>query len=219
MSLILYSYYRSSASYRVRIALNLKALDYQTRAVHLLKNGGEQYDKDYLSLNPQGLVPTLVDGHLVLTQSSAIIEYLEEQYPDSPLLPEGSANRAYIRSIVQLIACDIHPLNNLRVFSYLKNTMDYDDSEQLWYKHWIKQGFTALENRLVHHQCNGHFCFGKQAGIADTFLIPQVYNALRFNCDLSHYPLVNNIYKHCMHQSEFIAAAPENQLDAEPTKG
>ncbi len=214
MSLILYSYYRSSASYRVRIALNLKALDYDTSPVHLLKNGGEQFAIGYRSLNPQCLVPTLVDGHLLLTQSSSIIEYLDEQYPNPPLLPQNNADRAYVRSIVQLIACDIHPLNNLRVFDYLKNTIDYEDNKHLWYRYWIEQGFYALEKHLINHQCNGHFCFGKQAGIADTFLIPQVYNALRFGCDLSPYPIINSIYKHCLHQSEFIAAAPENQLDA-----
>ncbi|MEO1881334.1 MAG: maleylacetoacetate isomerase [Methylococcales bacterium] len=217
MSIILYSYYRSSASYRVRIALNLKALDYQVHPVNLLKQGGQQHDTDYLSLNPQALVPTFVDENILLTQSSSIIEYLEDKYPHPPLLPADNVDRAYVRSIVQLIACDMHPLNNLRVLQYLENTLHVKDSTDIWYKHWIEQGFSALEKSLKNHDCNGRFCFGKQAGIADTFLIPQVYNALRFHCDLS-YPLINRIYKHCLSQSEFIRAAPENQLDADKTE-
>jgi len=147
VSLILYSYFRSSAAYRVRIALNLKNIDYQIRPVHLLKNGGEQFNADYLALNPQGRVPVLVEQDQVLTQSSAIIEYLEEIYPVPPLLPTDPIARAYVRSLAQMIACDIHPLNNLRVLNYLKNTFNHDQ-KQVWYIHWILEGFAALEMRL-----------------------------------------------------------------------
>ena len=144
MAIVLYSYFRSSAAYRVRIALNLKNLDYEIRSVNLIKDGGEQRRSDYLQLNPQGLVPTLIIGNTVLTQSSAIIEYLEEIYPRPSLLPKKAAERAYVRGLTQLIACDIHPLNNLRVLNYLK-IRDADDGQRVWYHHWIQEGFEALE--------------------------------------------------------------------------
>ena len=215
MSLVLYSYYRSSASYRVRIALNLKGLEYEIRPVHLLKNGGAQHHPDYLSLNPQGLVPTLVHGDILLSQSCSIIEYLEEIHPTPALLPGNAADRAYVRAIVQIIACDIHPLNNLRVLSYLKDTLYFDDTRRVWYCHWIQEGFTALEKLLEHHACNGLYCFGDAPGMADAFLIPQVYNAMRFKCKLTSFPLICSIYDYCLQCCEFIDAAPENQLDAE----
>jgi maleylacetoacetate isomerase len=215
MSIILYSYYRSSASFRVRIALNIKRIDYEILPVHLLRGGGEQHSEEYLRINPQGLVPTLTDGGTVLTQSSAIIEYLEEVYPTPALLPESAVDRAYMRSLVQLIACDIHPLNNLRVLQYLKETLNYDDAQHAWYCHWIQKGFSAMELLLEQHDCNGLSCLGNGPGMADVFLVPQVYNALRFNCPMHEFPLISRIYENCMQQSAFLNAAPENQPDAE----
>jgi maleylacetoacetate isomerase len=200
----------------VRIALNLKGIDYQIRPVHLVKDGGQQYQPDYLALNPQGLVPVLaLDDNTVLSQSSAIIEYLEEKHPHPPLLPSAVLDRAYVRSLVQVIACEIHPLNNLRVLKYLKKNLDYDDANKSWYFHWLREGFTALEQRLNAHANKDQFCFGDTAGIADAFLIPQVYNAMRFDFDFQGFPLISNIYRYCMQQSAFINAAPEKQPDAE----
>lgn len=215
MPVILYSYFRSSAAYRVRIALNLKNIDYEIRPVHLLKNGGEQFKADYLALNPQGRVPVLVVGNAVLSQSSAIIEYLEEAYPNPPLLPDNVIERAYVRSLAQIIACDIHPLNNLRVLSYLKSTLK-NDFEQAWRIHWIQEGFAALEQLLQKNDYWGRFCFGDTPGMADAFLIPQTYNALRFGCEMKSYPLISGIYENCMQETAFSNAAPENQPDVEP---
>ncbi|NOU23693.1 MAG: maleylacetoacetate isomerase [Methyloglobulus sp.] len=212
--MILYSYFRSSAAYRVRIALNLKNIDYEIRPVHLLKNGGEQLKADYLALNPQGRVPILVVENKVLTQSSAIIEYLEEAYPSPPLLPDNVIERAYVRSLAQIIACDIHPLNNLRVLSYLKSTLK-NDFEQAWRIHWIQEGFAAFEQLLQKHGYCGRFCFGDMPGMADAFLVPQIYNARRFGCEMSSFPLINSIYENCMQETAFLKAAPEHQPDAE----
>lgn len=214
MSIILYSYFRSSAAYRVRIALNLKNIDYEIRPVHLLKHGGEQFNSDYLALNPQGRVPALMVQDRVLTQSSAIIEYLEEMTPEPPLLPADPLDRAYVRSLAQLIACDIHPLNNLRVLNYLKENLQLEDNSS-WYRHWVREGFAALEKRLATGGRNGRFCFGGTPGLADAFLIPQVYNGLRFDCGVSDFPLISDIYWNCMQERAFIEAAPENQPDAE----
>jgi maleylacetoacetate isomerase len=214
MSIILYSYFRSSAAYRVRIALNLKQIDYEIRPIHLLKNDGEQLKADYLALNPQGHVPILVVEDKVLTQSSAIIEYLEEVYPSPPLLPDNAIERAYVRSIAQIVACDIHPLNNLRVLGYLKSKLKID-FEQAWRSHWIQEGLAALEQLLHTHNCNGRFCFGDKPGLADAFLIPQVYNALRLGCEMTNFPLISGIYQNCMQETAFSKAAPENQPDAE----
>ena len=214
MSIILYSYFRSSAAYRVRIALNLKNIAYEIRPIHLLKSGGEQFNVDYLGLNPQGRVPVLVLDNTVLTQSSAIIEYLEESYPNPPLLPAKSIERAYVRSIAQIVACDIHPLNNSRVLKYLKDSVK-DDFYRAWYSHWIQDGFTALEQVLHKHDCQGRFSFGATPGMADTFLIPQVYNALRYECEMKSFPLISSIYENCIQESAFLNAAPENQPDAE----
>lgn len=215
MSIVLYSYFRSSSAYRVRIALNLKHIDYEIRPVHLLKNGGEQLKADYLALNPQGRVPVLVVDDTVLTQSTAIIEYLEEVYPTTPpLLPDNPVERAYVRSLSQLIACDIQPLNNSRVLKHLKGSVKYD-FYQTWYCHWIQDGFTALEQLLRKHNCKEKFCIGDTATMADVFLIPQVYNALRFECAMESFPLISAVYKYCMQEAAFSNAAPENQPDAE----
>lgn len=211
--LILYSYFRSSAAYRVRITLNLKNIAYEIRPIHLLKHGGEQFSADFLALNPQGRVPVLVVNDQVLTQSAAIIEYLEETYPTPPLLPSDPLKRAYVRSIAQTIACDIHPLNNLRVLNYLQDALNFD-AKDAWYCHWIEEGFTALET-LQNSAYSGKCCFGDTPGMADAFLIPQVYNALRFHCDMQRFPLINGIYRYCIQQAAFINAAPENQPDAE----
>lgn len=215
MSVILYSYFRSSAAYRVRIALNLKNIEYEIRPVHLLKNGGEQFNADYLALNPQGRVPVLVVENKVLTQSSAIIEYLEEAYPSPPLLPTNAIERAYVRSLAQIIACDIHPLNNLQVLAYLKGFVKEDGFEQGWRIHWIQEGFAAFEQLLQKNEYCGQFCFGDMPGMADAFFIPQVYNAFRFGCEMSSFPLISGIYENCLRETAFFNAAPENQPDAE----
>jgi len=206
-SLTLYTYFRSSASYRVRIALNLKGLDYEQRSVHLLRS--EQSAPDFLRLNPQGRVP-------VLTQSLAIIEYLEERYPDPPLLPREPADRAYVRSLAQLIACDIHPLNNLRVQNYLREQFFVDDVAcHIWMRHWIAEGLTAFEQRLREPGTAGPYCFNNRPTFADVCLIPQVFNARRVACDLTPCPAIVAIDSHCMRLPAFAKAAPENQPDAQ----
>lgn len=208
----LYSYFRSSAAFRVRITLNLKALAYDTQAVHLVKN--EQQLADYQALNPSQLVPTLVDADQPLLQSISILEYLEEAYPAIALLPTDLADRAKVRAFAQAIACDIHPLNNLRVLKYLQNELALSDIQKNhWYQHWIIEGFHSLEAQLG--QSNGQFCFGTQATFADCCLIPQVYNAKRFKVDLSGFPKIESIYQHCMALPAFHQAAPEQQPDWE----
>ncbi|MBP6563015.1 MAG: maleylacetoacetate isomerase [Neisseriaceae bacterium] len=211
----LYGYFRSSAAYRVRIALNLKGLAYDHVGVHLVNNGGEQHGSAYRSLNASALVPTLVDGDLVLGQSLAILAYLEEAYPDAPpLLPTDVATRAHARAFAAAIACDIHPLNNLRVLNYLNQPLGVEAAQKsAWYGHWITLGFHALEAQLARHG-SGNFCFGDAPGLADCCLIPQVYNALRFHVDLNAYPHIGRIYEHCHTLDAFIHAAPENQPDA-----
>lgn len=211
----LYSYYRSSAAYRVRIALNLKQLPYETVGVHLLKNGGEQKQPAYSAKNPQKLVPALEDNGQVFTQSLAIIEYLDEAYPAQPLLPAAATECARVRAIAQLIACDIHPLNNLRVLGYLQNQLGADETAKTeWYRHWIQEGFAALETLLQSEQ-TGRFCHGDTPTLADCCLVPQVYNARRFQVDLSPYPTIVRIVAECEALPAFQAAAPENQPDAE----
>lgn len=210
----LYSYFRSSAAFRVRIALNLKGLSYDTQAVHLLKQGGEQHSAEYAAINPSELVPTLLDQQYVLTQSLSILEYLEEAYPKTALLPQNLQQRAQIRAFAQYIACEIHPLNNLRVLQYLEQTLAVSNSEKTaWYQHWIKLGFHSLEQQLQHS--DGKYCFGEQASFADCCLIPQVYNAKRFQIDLTEYPKIQSIYTHCMQLAAFQQAAPEQQADWE----
>ena len=210
----LYSYFRSSAAYRVRIALNIKQIPYAYKSVHLVRNGGEQHADSYVRLNPSELVPTLVDGDIVLTQSMAIMEYLEEAYPDRiALLPSGTKERAQARALAQLIASDIHPLNNLRVLNYLNQELNSDKSEvDEWYANWIHTGFGALEKLLA--DSSGEFCVGDKPTIADCCLIPQVYNAYRYKLDLSDYPNILRIYQQCKSMSAFEQAQPENQPDA-----
>lgn len=209
----LYSYFRSSAAYRVRIALNLKGLPAEIVPVHLVKNGGEQHSAEYRQLNASELVPTLIDDTFALSQSLSILEYLDEKYPEPALLPKQIQQRALIRAFSQNIACDIHPLNNLRVLQYLQNVFALSEGgKSTWYKHWIELGMRSLEAQLT--ESNGQFCFGEQATFADCCLIPQVYNAKRFNIDVSAFPKIESIYQHCMTLDAFQQAAPEAQIDA-----
>src|SRR5690606_4726115 len=176
----LYSYFRSSAAYRVRIALNLKGLAYETVPVHLLKDGGQQLSDSYRSLNPTALVPTLVDGDLAVGQSMAILEYLEETHPEPALLPRDAKGRARVRAIAQTIACDIHPLNNLRVLKYLKRTLGVpDEAKNAWYRHWVEEGLAALETMLARSPETGRYCHGDTPTMADICLVPQIANARR----------------------------------------
>lgn len=211
----LYSYFRSSAAYRVRIALNLKGLDVDIVPVHLLKDGGQQRHDDYLALNPTGLVPTLVDNNFALGQSMAILEYLEETCPQPALLPADAQGRARVRAIAQTIACDIHPLNNLRVLQYLKRSLNIDDAPRdEWYRHWVDLGLEAIETMLADSSETGRFCHGDQPTFADVLLIPQVANARRLDCDLSAFPNVVRIDATCNEIDAFIRAAPANQPDS-----
>lgn len=206
----LYSYFRSSAAYRVRIALALKGLDADILPINLLK--GEQKSDDYLAINPQGLIPSLQVDDAVLSQSLAIMEYLEEVDNTVPLLPSDPVARASVRAMAQLIACEVHPLNNLRVLQYLTGELGVDDTTKMtWYAHWIHQGFISLEAMLKQHA--GQFCYGDTPTMADCCLIPQVYNAKRFNVELSSYPTIMRIYEHCNSLPAFIQAQPENQID------
>ena len=215
----LYSYFRSSAAYRVRIALNLKGLPYDIVPVHLLKNGGEQLTEEYRKLNPDGLVPALVDeaaGDVALTQSLSIIEYLDEAYPQPSLLPASAADRAFVRSLALSIACEIHPLNNLRVLRYLTNVLKINEEQKnAWYRHWVMQGLSAVEKTLANDSRVGTFCYGDTPSLADCFLVPQVFNAQRFNCDLSGMPTILRINDACLAHEAFVKAAPEQQPDAE----
>ncbi len=206
----LYSYFRSSASYRVRIALALKGLDVSIIPVNLVK--GDQKTDDYLAINPQGLVPSLQVDDAVLSQSLAIIEHLEEVDNTVPLLPSDTIGRASVRAMAQLIACEVHPLNNLRVLQYLTGELGIDDTTKMaWYAHWIHQGFASLEMMLKQHA--GKFCYGDTPTMADCCLIPQVYNAKRFDVDISAYPLINQIVANCEALPAFIKAHPDHQPD------
>jgi maleylpyruvate isomerase len=211
---VLYSYWRSSSAYRVRIALNLKGIQYRQEFVHLVKHGGEQHTAGYRRINPLGLVPALVHAEQTVVQSMAICEYLEETYRDFPLLPLDPAGRARVRAIAQSIASEIQPLNNLGVTNYLKNGIGLDDAAiSDWYLHWIVRGFSALESWLS-TAGSGLYCHGESATLADCFLVPQVYNAERFSCDLGPYPNIRRITAQCRTLPAFHAAAPENQADA-----
>ncbi len=211
----LYSYWRSSASYRVRIALNLKGLDYEIVPVHLLEGGGQQHTLEYRAIQPQALVPALLHGHRIIRQSLAIIEYIDETWPDNPLLPATARDRARARAIAQAVACDIHPLNNLRVLRYFENEWNVPPPErEEWVRHWIREGFGAVENLLSEHLSTGTFCDGEQPGMADCCLIPQVFNARRFSVDLTPYPTIRRIYDACMLLPAFANARPERQPDA-----
>jgi maleylacetoacetate isomerase len=214
MAMKLYGYFRSSAAFRVRIALNLKKLDYENAAIHLRRN--DQTKPDYRAVNPQGLVPTLDDGGRTLIQSLAIIEYLDEVYPDPPLLPSHPADRARVRALAEIVACDIHPINNLRVLRYLTHSLDHDETAiATWYNHWIDAGFQALERLLVGDPRTGTFCHGEAPGIADIALVPQVVNAERYRLALAPYPTIARIHQSCMALEAFATAHPDRQPDRE----
>jgi maleylacetoacetate isomerase len=212
----LYDYFRSSAAYRVRIALNLKGLAPAREFVHL--RNGKQRDDGYLAVNPQGLVPVLVtDEGRVLTQSLAIIEYLDETVPSPPLLPRDAAGRARVRGIAQAIACDIHPIDNLRVLRYLVHTVGVEDAQKdAWYKYWIDVGLEALESTLSRDPATGRFCHGDAPTLADVCLVPQLANARRVDMDLSPYPTLVRIDAACQQLPAFADAAPQRQPDFEP---
>jgi maleylacetoacetate isomerase len=205
---ILYDYWRSSAAYRVRIALNLKQIDYESRPVNLLK--GEQNSDEYRAINPQGFVPMLeIDGHR-LTQSVAIITYLDARYPNHPLLPASAAERAHVAALGMTIACDIHPLNNLRVLNYLKNELGHSQEEvDTWYRHWISERLPALETMAAPRA--GKFLFGDAATGADVCLVPQLYNARRFNVPLDDYPTLLRADENASKLEPFAAAHPDRQ--------
>lgn len=209
----LYGYFRSSAAYRVRIALNLKGLAYDQAPVNLVK--GEQYDAENLDRNPQGLVPVLTtDEGTQLTQSLAICEYLDERYPKPALLPADAEGRARVRALCQVVACEIHPLNNLRILKYLVKEIRVDDDTKLnWYRHWVTEGFNALETMLTKGGAS-EFCHGNTPTLADLCLVPQVFNAERFDCDLSAYPTIQHITANCRELEAFRKAAPGEQPDA-----
>jgi len=210
----LYGYWRSTAAYRVRIALHLKDIAFDSISVHLIKNGGEQYSNEYSELNPHNLVPTLIDGDFSLNQSLAIIDYLEQRYTEIPLYPSDIKGRAKVQALALDIACEIHPLNNLRVQQYLANSLSVtNETKQSWVEYWMNIGFIAIERRLS--SSTGKYCFADTVTVADICLVAQVYNAHRFKVDMSAYPLINKVVRNCNDLPAFIKALPENQLDAQ----
>ena len=212
----LYNYFRSSASFRVRIALNLKGLPYEYAVVHLTRDGGQQFDPAFRAINPDALIPVLDDDGRTLTQSLAIMEYLEETHPDPPLLPATPLDRAYVRSIALAIACEIHPLNNLRVLRYLVRDLKVSDEQKnAWYRHWVEQGLASIEARLVAERKSGRYALGDAVTLADVVIVPQIFNAKRFDCRLDHVPTVVGIFDRCMELPAFIEAQPARQPDAE----
>lgn len=212
----LYGYFRSGTSHRTRIAMNLKQLDYESISINLAQD--EQLQSTFKAINPQGLVPVLETKDLVMFQSPAILEWLEEAYPQPPLLPNDRAGRVRVRALSAMIGCDIHPINNRRILQYLRNELNVDESQVMtWCQRWISDGFAALESLLDEDKHRGNFCCGNRPTLADCYLIPQVYSARRFKVDLSPYPNIVAIDKHCHTLQAFIEAAPENQPDAPAT--
>ncbi len=208
----LFGYYRSSAAYRVRIALNLKGFSYDHHGVDLLN--AEEQGVEYEEINPQKLVPVFEDNGQLFFQSMAILEYLEETYPQNPILPANSGDRALVRALANIISCDIHPLNNLRTLKYLTNELGVKEENKLdWYRHWVSIGFEALEVHL-RSSSSGQYCFGDKPGMADILLIPQVYNAHRFEVDMEPFPMISLVNQHCMSLPAFLGASPEMQPDA-----
>jgi maleylpyruvate isomerase len=212
----LYTYFRSSAAYRVRIALNLKGLEYDAIPVHLLRDGGEQLQEQYRSINPSGLVPAFQDEYITLTQSMAILEYLEDAHPQVPIMPKDAAERARVRELAQIIACDIHPVNNLRVLRYLVHELGVSEEQKAeWYRHWLVGGLEVLEKHLARDPSAGPLCHGHTPTIADCCLVPQIFNAQRHGIDVSIYPNIARINAQCIEIPAFVAAHPSNQPDAE----
>lgn len=213
----LYSYFRSSASFRVRIALAFKGLSYDYVPVHLIKDGGQQFAAAYRAMNPAALVPALQVGDgTVLTQSLAIIEYLEETHPQPPLLPPDAAGRARVRALALSIACEIHPLNNLRVLGYLSKTLGVSEEQKnAWYRHWVETGLETVEAMLADDPHTGRYCHGEVPTLADVLLVPQIFNAQRFNCRLDHVPTVMRIHQQCLTLPAFATSVPAEQPDAE----
>lgn len=210
----LYGYWRSSASYRVRTALNLKGLSYEYEPVHLVKDGGQQHSEAYRKLNPARLVPTFLDGDVKLNQSLAIIEYLEERYPDTPLLPSSPEDKARVRALAYDLACELQPVTNLRVLQYLTGELNCSDEQRsAWIANWVEKSFTAFEQRLTEYA--GDYCYGNSVTLADICLIPQVYNAQRFNLDLSSYPTLMAVHERLQALDSVQKARPENQVDAQ----
>jgi maleylpyruvate isomerase len=211
----LYGYWRSSAAYRVRIALYLKEIEFDSISVHLVKDGGEQHQSQYTNINPSHLVPTLIDGDVTLNQSLAIIDYLEAKFSNNRVLyPSDIAQRAAVQALALDIACEIHPINNLRVQQYLVKELGVSEDDKLaWSHHWMASNFSAIEARLA--KTAGKYCFGDTITIADLCLVPQVYNALRFKLDMSPYPIMSKVVAQCNQQPAFIRALPENQADAQ----
>jgi maleylacetoacetate isomerase/maleylpyruvate isomerase len=208
----LYNYFRSSASYRVRIALALKGLDYEYKPVHLVKD--EQFKESYAAVSASRLVPTLVDGDRVLTQSLAIVEYLDETHPEPPLLPQDAAGRARVRALAYDVACEIHPLNNLRVLRYLVRDLKVsEDDKNRWYRHWVETGLETVERQLADGR-GGRFCHGDSPTIADIALVPQIFNAQRFDCRLDHVPTVVRVFEACMALPAFDLTQPSKCPDA-----
>ena len=212
----LYGYFRSSAAFRVRIALNLKKLNYESAFIHLRR--GDQRQPGFLDINPQGLVPALEVDDTLLIQSLPIIEYLDETYPEPPLLPSDAKGRARVRALAAMVACDIQPINNLRVLRYLLRPLGQDEAAvETWYNHWIAEGFGALERLLAEGDRTGRFCHGDTPGLADIVLVPQVFNANRYqSLDLTPYPTIVRIYQTCLGIDAFAAAHPDRQPDREP---
>lgn len=210
----LYTYFRSSAAFRVRIGLNLKGLAYEPAFVHLPR--GEHRAPAYGAVNAQALLPTLEDGGRLLTQSLAILEFLEETHPTPPLLPKDPFERARVRSLAMLVACEIHPVNNLRVLQHLKRALGQNEEQvNAWYRHWIADGLTKFEADLVNGKTTGKFCFGDTPTMADCCLVPQVFNAQRYQCDTTQYPTVMRVFSACMKLDAFDRAQPAKQPDAE----
>jgi maleylacetoacetate isomerase len=203
---------RSSASFRVRIALNLKGLPFEAVPLNLLQ--GDQFAEGFASMNPAELVPVLEHGATRLTQSVAIIEYLEERYPQPPLLPHAPELRAYVRAAALSVACEIHPLNNLRVLRYLVRDLSLsEDQKNGWYRHWVERGLAQLEAFVLAEGCSGRFMLADEVTLADILLVPQIFNARRFDCQLDHVPMLMRIFEHCMEVPAFEAARPERQSD------
>jgi maleylacetoacetate isomerase len=211
----LYSYFRSSCAYRVRIALNVKLVPYEIIPIHLLKDGGEQYNENYKNLNPAAQVPTLIDGTHTIAQSMAILEYLEQEFPRPPLLPQTSIDRAIVRQMCETINSGMQPLQNLSVTQYLTNHLKVVDADKTtWIRFWSMRGFESLETLLQKH--SGSYCFGDQITLADCLLIPQIFSSKRFGVDLTPFPKAQAIYNRCLQLTDFVKASPEKQPDFQP---